>query len=133
MLNTTVSVDGEKDTLTETNIDLTAALGGRYGHAIVIVDTPPSLLELIFPNSYWPTMPEPGCRSRNIGLDAFVDQSRHGGLGQRRSRTAHRWPELSIWSAAAKRRTATTDADGMAALRPPQRSAASYLVARQGR
>ena len=74
VLNTTISVDGETDTLTESNIDLSAALGGRYGHAIVVVDTPPSLLGLLFPNSYEPVI-HSWVQSTNIGLDAITDQS----------------------------------------------------------
>ncbi len=74
VLNTTIRVDGATDTLSESNIDLSTVLGGRYGHAIVIVDTPPSLLGLIFPNRYEPVV-QSWVQSTHIGLDAITDQS----------------------------------------------------------
>lgn len=72
VLNTTLDIDALRDTLTETNIDLSPALGGRYGHLIVIVDTPPSLLELLFPKSYVPVV-QTWVQVTDIGLDAFYD------------------------------------------------------------
>ena len=111
VLNTTVSVDGDEDTLTETNIDLTTALGGRYGHAIVIVDTPPSLLELIFPNSYEPVI-QSWVQATNIGLDAITDQSDMAAWATALDTGAPlAGVELSLLPGGAQ---ATTDADGMA-------------------
>lgn len=72
VLNTTLDIDAPQDMLTETNIDLSPALGGRYGHLIVIVDTPPSLLELLFPKHYTPVV-QTWVQVTDIGLDAFYD------------------------------------------------------------
>ncbi|MBK8796354.1 MAG: hypothetical protein IPM07_08285 [Anaerolineales bacterium] len=73
VIDATVDVDAEPDTLTETNIDLTAALNGRFGHVIVVIDTPPSLLGLLFPNRYEPVI-QSWVQVTNIGLDAIHDQ-----------------------------------------------------------
>lgn len=72
VLNTTVPVEGARDTMVETNIDLSSALGGRYGHLIVKVDTPPSLIEMIFPNRYAPVI-QTWVQVTNLGLDAIND------------------------------------------------------------
>ncbi len=72
VLNTTLDIDAPRDTLTETHIDLSSALGGRYGHLVVIVDTPPSLLEMLFPNRYAPVV-QTWVQVTKIGLDAFYD------------------------------------------------------------
>jgi len=72
VLNTTIAVDGARDTMVETNIDLTTALGGRYGHLIMVVDTPPSLIEMIFPNRHAPVV-QTWVQVTNIGLDAIND------------------------------------------------------------
>jgi uncharacterized protein YfaS (alpha-2-macroglobulin family) len=72
VLNTTVAVEGARDTMVETNIALSSALSGRYGHLIVAVDTPPSLLEMIFPNRYAPVI-QTWVQVTNIGLDAISD------------------------------------------------------------
>jgi uncharacterized protein YfaS (alpha-2-macroglobulin family) len=111
VIDATVDVDAAPDTLTETNIDLTSGLNGRYGHVIVVVDTPPSLLGLIFPNRNEPVI-QSWVQVTNIGLDAIHDQV-----------------ELAAWATALdtgapladvaltlapSSQTATTDADGMA-------------------
>lgn len=72
VLNTTVAIEGPRDTMVETNIDLSSVLGGRYGHLIVVVDTPPSLLEMLFPNRYSPVV-QTWVQVTNIGLDAIND------------------------------------------------------------
>ncbi len=73
MLNTVIQVDAQPDTLTETGIDLSPALDGKYGHLIVIVDKPASLLNL-FDQSY-DYVVQSWVQVTNIGLDAIVDQS----------------------------------------------------------
>jgi uncharacterized protein YfaS (alpha-2-macroglobulin family) len=112
VIDATVDVDAAPDTLTETNIDLTSGLNGRYGHVIVVVDTPPSLLGLIFPNRNEPVI-QSWVQVTNIGLDAIHDQVELAAWanGARHRRAAGRTSPLTL---APSSQTATTDADGMA-------------------
>lgn len=68
--------------LTETSIDLTSGLGGRYGHLIVVVHTPPSLLGLFFPNRNEPVI-QSWVQATNIGLYADPRSGGDGSLGDR--------------------------------------------------
>jgi uncharacterized protein YfaS (alpha-2-macroglobulin family) len=111
VMDAVVAIDGVQDTLTETNIDLSEALGARYGHLVVVVDTPPSLLELLFPNRYNPVV-QTWVQVTNIGLDLLHD-----------SETMVAWataletgaPLAGVaLSLAPSARQATSDADGMA-------------------
>jgi len=111
VIDATVDVDAAPDTLTETNIDLSSGLSGRYGHLIVVVDTPPSLLGLLFPNRNEPVL-QSWVQVTNIGLDVVHDQV-----------------EMAVWATALDTgapladvaltlapggQQATTNADGMA-------------------
>ncbi len=73
MLNETIDIDSEADQLTETQIDLSDALDGRFGHLIVIVEPPAGLF-----TDKW----EQRSRTRfawvqitQIGVDAYTDHS----------------------------------------------------------
>ena len=74
MIDTIVDIQSEPDTLTETALDLGPALEGDYGQLIVVVDKPPSILNLIFPDRDY--VVQSWVQVTDIGLDAIVDQDR---------------------------------------------------------
>jgi hypothetical protein len=132
VLNTTVEISSQPDTLTETNIDLSPIFGGKPGQAIVLVDAPPSLLSS-FMSRLLGQGPAPllqtWMQSTDIGLDAFVD-----------SQTLLAWTtsladgtplaDVSLELPGTSIR-GTTGADGLASLELTDQPA-SYLVARLG-
>ncbi len=65
------TVQGEDDSLTETSIDLTPALGGQTGHLIVVVDRP----TFAFLNRGRRDIIQTWVQVTQIGLDAYVDHS----------------------------------------------------------
>ncbi len=111
VIDATVDVDADPDTLTETNIDLSSGLSGRYGHLIVVIDTPPSLLGLLFPNRNEPVI-QSWVQVTNIGLDAIHDQVEMAAWATALDTGAPlAGVELTL---APGGQRATTDADGMA-------------------
>jgi uncharacterized protein YfaS (alpha-2-macroglobulin family) len=111
VIDATVDVAAAPDTLTETSIDLTSGLGGRYGHLIVVVDTPPSLLGLFFPNRNEPVI-QSWVQATNIGLDAIHDQVEMAAWATALD-TGAPLTDVALMLAPSGQQ-ATTDADGMA-------------------
>ncbi len=72
VLSATVAVAADPDSLTETAIDLSDLLPNGFGHLIVLVDAPP--LPLLGQRD--PAVVQAWVQATQIGLDAFVDQSR---------------------------------------------------------
>ncbi|MCB9159581.1 MAG: hypothetical protein H6644_06960 [Caldilineaceae bacterium] len=70
--STTIDVQGETDALTESVIDLSDALGGQFGHLIVMVDDP-NMPGLVQRNSPLPQRIVTWVQATQIGLDAFSD------------------------------------------------------------
>ncbi len=72
VMDETIAVDAQDDVLTETAVDLTKALNGQFGHLIVIIEPPASLLSSKqnrpYPVQAWVQVTQ-------IGLDAFTDHS----------------------------------------------------------
>ena len=129
MLDDTVDVDGQADTLTETDIDLSAALGGRFGHLIVIVDTPPSLLGLLLPNRYEPVV-QSWVQVTQIGIDAIHDATEMAAWTTALASGAPlEGVELTLGAGSDLK--AVTDADGMARFQLPT-APAKQLIARLG-
>ncbi|MBK8051663.1 MAG: hypothetical protein IPK16_33990 [Anaerolineales bacterium] len=73
VINTVIDVQGKPDTLTETSIDLSPALGGKPGQLIVVVDKPGSILSLFMPS--YDYVVQSWVQSTNIGLDAINDST----------------------------------------------------------
>jgi len=73
VLDETISLDAVDDALTETAVDLSEALDGDYGHLIVIVEPPSSILSLDRDRRYQTI--QAWVQVTQIGLDAFVDHS----------------------------------------------------------
>lgn len=71
VLNTVVETGAAPDVMTETNIDLSSAFGGKPGHLIVVVDKPLSLLSIFTPN--YDYVVQSWVQWTNIGLDAITD------------------------------------------------------------
>jgi uncharacterized protein YfaS (alpha-2-macroglobulin family) len=71
VMDETISIEGEDDVLTETNIDLSDALDGEFGHVIVIIEPPASLFNR---DEYRPRVMA-WVQITDIGLDAFADHS----------------------------------------------------------
>ena len=126
VLDKTLPVESQADTLTEVAIDLSQVMDGKYGQFIVVVEPPRGLLAKI-QNRYWQTV-QAWVQVTQIGLDAFVDHS-----------------EMVVWTTALKDgaplagltiaagpggQQATSGEDGIA--RFPIPSGATYLVASQG-
>ena len=80
VLEAEVPIETVADELVETNIDLSEALGGPFGHLIVIVDVPNSLLSSLLSrlpfgsSNQVPTL-RAWVQVTQIGLDAFADHS----------------------------------------------------------
>ncbi len=73
--DTTLEIGGDKNTMVDTPIDLTATLGGKPGHVIVLVEPVPA----VPPSSrqYWSNRPAlTWVQSTQIGLDSFSDATR---------------------------------------------------------
>ena len=127
VMNKALPVESPADTLTEVDIDLTSLMDGPYGHFIVLVSPPQSLIKSN-PDRYWQKIAA-WVQITQIGLDAFNDQS-----------------DLVVWASALKDgaplagvsisagpnggQIATTAQDGTARLAIP--NGAAYLVATQG-
>ncbi|MCB8916437.1 MAG: hypothetical protein H6666_00805 [Ardenticatenaceae bacterium] len=71
-LDTTLEIDATADKLTELPIDLSDALGGPYGHLIVVVEPPAGLLNNR-DDRY--NVVQAWVQATQIGLDAFADHS----------------------------------------------------------
>jgi uncharacterized protein YfaS (alpha-2-macroglobulin family) len=71
VLNTVIETGAAPDTMTETNIDLSSALGGEPGHLIVVVDKPLSLLSIFTPD--YDYVVQSWVQWTHIGLDAITD------------------------------------------------------------
>ncbi len=130
VLSKTVNVEARADQLTETSIDLSAALPGGLGHIIVVVEPERSALPSIFtqrgnraPVLYaW-------IQGTRIGLDAFVDQGQMlAWANDLRDGAPLAGVELMLSSGGA----ATTAADGTATLPLPAGRPAQMLLAQQG-
>ena len=67
VVDTTMSIGGAADTLTETAVDLSAALAGRLGHAVVRITPQP------WNQRHDPPMLRAWVQATGIGLDAFID------------------------------------------------------------
>ncbi len=80
VLETEQPIETVADELVETNIDLSEALDGSFGHLVVIVDVPNSLLSSLLSRlpfgqrDQTPTV-RAWVQVTQIGLDAFVDHS----------------------------------------------------------
>ncbi len=126
VLDETISVDAQEDVLTETAVDLSQALDGEFGHLIVIVEPPSSLLS---GDRYDRQPVQAWVQVTQIGLDAFVDHS-----------------QMIVWANALQDGAplsgatvrlepdggqVTTGSDGTTQLNLPAGGAA-YLVAQQG-
>jgi uncharacterized protein YfaS (alpha-2-macroglobulin family) len=124
VLDKTIPVESAADTLTEVPIDLTQVMDGAFGHFIVVVDPPTSLLKA---TERWRTV-QAWVQVTQIGLDAFADHS-----------------DMLVWTNALKDGAplanvtvtggptggqVTTGKDGTARFPIPE--GASYLVAKQG-
>ncbi len=123
-LEQTLRPEAAADTLTEVDIDLSRAMDGAYGHFIVIVKPPSSLLQQ---DRYWQTV-QVWVQVTQIGLDAYTDHS-----------------QMVAWATALRDGAplagvsitpgpvgspAVTGEDGVASFDIPD--GATYLVARQG-
>ncbi len=81
VLDESMPVDSQPDTLVEVGIDLARVMDGDYGHFIVVVKPPRRLFQ---PEDYWQTV-HTWVQVTQIGLDAFADHS-----------------ELVVWTTALK-------------------------------
>ena len=124
VLDETISVDGEADALTETNIDLSEALAGETGHLIVVVQPPRGLLSL---DRSRPPVVRAWVQVTQIGLDAFVDQDEMVAWATDLATGAPlEGVALTLGEA-----QASTGADGLARLSLPA-GGAGILLGRQG-
>ncbi len=129
VLETKVDLDAPQDTLTESSLDLAPALGGKPGHLIVVVDTPPSLLDLLFRNRYEPVV-QTWVQVTTLGVDLIHDATDLAAwVTDLRDGSPLAGVELTLWPTAQK---ATTSADGMARFTLPFSSAAQLMLARVG-
>ncbi len=127
VMNKSLPVESPADSLVEVDIDLASLMDGPYGHFIVLVSPPQSLIKSD-PNRYWQKVAA-WVQITQIGLDAFNDHS-----------------DMVVWASALKDgaplagvsitagpgggQAATTGEDGTARLPIP--NGAAYLVAAQG-
>ncbi|HEY0137632.1 MAG TPA: Ig-like domain-containing protein, partial [Nannocystis sp.] len=120
----TVEIKGDPDVLTETAIDLRAALPAGLGHAIVVV-TPTKV-----PKEPWMRHEViTWAQATRIGLDAFVDNEKLVGFATRLADGAA-IPNVQLQLLPSGAR-ATTGADGLASLPLPQKGN-RVLLATQG-
>jgi uncharacterized protein YfaS (alpha-2-macroglobulin family) len=80
VLNETMTIEAAEDTLVETNIDLSEALGGPTGQLIVVVDVPQGAISSLLSKLPFGRQPQAArlvtwVQVTQIGLDAFVDHS----------------------------------------------------------
>ena len=73
VLDETLPVEAKADSLTEVGIDLSQVMDGDFGHFIVIVEPPRSLLPFD-QDRYWQVV-QAWVQVTQIGLDAFADHS----------------------------------------------------------
>ncbi len=133
LLSTTVPVQGEPDTLTETRLDLAAALPGGLGHAVVVV-------EPVRRGGGSPAATARGnerqqavrvwVQSTRIGLAAFADDQSLVAWASSLA-DGRPLPGVAIALGGAPGTAATTGDDGLATLALPT-EASGQLVARQG-
>jgi uncharacterized protein YfaS (alpha-2-macroglobulin family) len=127
VLEETIEVQVQPDTLTETAIDLSAALGGKPGHLIVVVDKPASLLSLFMPSDDY--VVQSWVQATNLGLDAISDNQRMTAWA---TRLADGQPlsgvQLQLLPGTVQ---ATTGEDGLARIALPS-TPATVLVGRLG-
>jgi uncharacterized protein YfaS (alpha-2-macroglobulin family) len=126
VIDTTVQVAGEPDSLTETRLDLAPALDGGLGQVVLVVrPTSP-------PSEDGRGLVQAWVQATRIGLDAFADQET---LVAWASDLADGRPldgvELRLQSAAGSTPAARTDASGLGRLALGD-AAAPLLVARRG-
>src|SRR5258706_9187596 len=135
LLSTAVPVRGEPDTLTETRLDLAAALPGGLGHAVVVVEPvrreDGSRAATVRGNE-WQQAVRVWVQSTRIGLAAFADDQ---SLLAWTSSLADGRPlsgvTIALGGSAAQTTAATTADDGLATIALPAESN-GQLVARQG-
>ena len=125
-LNKTQPVESPADTLTEVNIDLASIMDGSFGHFIVIVSPPQSLVKSD-PNRYWQDITA-WVQVTQIGLDAFNDQSSLV-VWTTALQNGAPLPDVAI-SAPLLGKIGTTGKDGTVRLDIP--AGATYLVASLG-
>lgn len=127
VLETTIEVQSQPDVLTETAIDLSAALRGKPGQLIVVVDKPASLLSLFIPQQ--DTVVQSWVQATNIGLDAITDnQQMVAWATSLRDGAPLAGVQLQLLPGSTQ---ATTGDDGLARLKLPS-AAATVLVGRLG-
>ncbi len=127
ILETIIDVKAQPDVLTETAIDLSSALGGKYGQLIVVVDKPASLLSLFTPRS--DNVVQSWVQVTNIGLDAISDNTQMAAWATRLNDGQPLADvQLQLLPSPVQ---ATTTGDGLARLKLPSQ-AANLLVGRLG-
>jgi uncharacterized protein YfaS (alpha-2-macroglobulin family) len=130
----TVDTRADSNELTESTVDLSAALDGEPGHVIVLVEATGRLGELNRDDEdYWNNRPTVvWAQSTIIGADAFADDD---GLlvWATDLRSGDPLADVAVTFANSSA-TATTNADGLAQMDAPVRSStdSGYLLARRG-
>ncbi len=126
VFNQPVGVEAAADSLTQVDIDLSEHMDGDYGHFIVMVAPPRSLLQNA-QERYWRTI-HAWVQVTQIGLDAFSD---HSQLVVMTTALKDGSPLAGVTIQAGDGSLqASTEADGTARFLIP--SGATYLTARQG-
>ena len=122
----TIPVEARSDTLTEVDIDLSPVMDGGFGHFIVVVSPPTSLLSN--PQDLYGRTIQAWVQVTQIGLDAFTD---HSQMVVWASALADGKPLPGITvQPAPVGKAMTTGADGTVRADIP--AGATYLVASQG-
>ncbi len=127
VLSTIVETGAQPDVMTETNIDLSSALGGAPGHLIVVVDKPASLLSFFAPD--YDYVVQSWVQWTHIGLDAITDPTQMVAWAtDLRNGAPLPGVQLELQPSGA---AAVTDADGLAQLTLSDKPA-TVLVGRLG-
>ncbi|MCB9561597.1 MAG: Ig-like domain-containing protein [Kofleriaceae bacterium] len=122
-----IQIDGAKDTLTETHIDLTPALGkGKHGHVIAVVEPYP------WKQNWDPPVLHTWLQVTQLAVDAYVDGGELIGWATKLG-DGKALPGVQL-EMAPHGLTATTDDQGLATIKLPgtSKKGAGMLIARQG-